>query len=407
MKSLLLSCATFIAILYSPVCESAPPFSIDESALLRKLVSVSSGTATHAGVNQVQEEIAAILRTLGFTVELGANPAGAGKSGTQLVATRIGSDAAKRSRFITLVSHADTVFETLNPYEVSADGKIARGSGVADDKGGVVVGLGAVAELLKSPNAHSLRFVVSPSEETGSTGFETGLRRFTTDSIAVLGLEPARENGNIIRSRKGIRWYEITVAGKEAHAGVSHHEGVNACHQLAITLDRLQRLTDYQKGTTVNIGRMEGGKKGNIVCGNAQATIDVRYRDAKNGRRLFEKMERILAESTVKSQSTGEKARITSKITVDNPPLVPAPGAEKELARYLSFIREIEGRTVQAEDTGGASDLNFMADGKTLFLDGLGPVGGGYHTDKEFVDIASLRSRASVLARFLRDLDQR
>ena len=237
---------------------------LNEAEFLKELVGISSGTSDVAGVNQVQEKIAEKLRSLGFSVELKDNPSPEEKSGRQLVATLKGADP----RYISLIGHADTVFEKLNPFTVSPDAKIAKGSGVSDNKGGVVVGLSALGTFLgkiSSPPHFSMRVIVSPSEETGSNGFDDALKRYASNSVIVLGLEPARENGAIVISRKGARWYTIHVTGKEAHAGVDHESGVNACHELAIKLDKLQGLTDYKKGNTVSIGRIEGVRTNSIL----------------------------------------------------------------------------------------------------------------------------------------------
>ena len=260
----------------------------EPAQFLKELVSISSGTADTKGVNQVQEAVAKRLKAIGFKIEMIPNAKGETSSGKQLLATFKGSD----SKYITFIGHADTVFEKLNPFEVQSDGKIAKGSGVADNKGGLVVGVTAIEKLLKMGTPHfSIRYVVSPSEETGSGGFEEHLKAYAADSIMILGLEPARENGSVVMSRKGARWISIQVKGKEAHAGVDHDKGVNACLELAIKLTALQKLTDYKKGTTVSIGHMEGGKsKFNIVCGEASAKVDSRFTDVKNGSELLKKM---------------------------------------------------------------------------------------------------------------------
>ena len=116
-------------ILFCLLVSSAPAiFAADlppHASFLRELVSISSGTASINGVNEVQEKVAVRLKALGFNVEMKPNPQSGIISGKQLSATLKGQDP----RYITLVGHADTVFEKLNPFEVSADGKIAFGTG--------------------------------------------------------------------------------------------------------------------------------------------------------------------------------------------------------------------------------------------------------------------------------------
>ncbi len=379
-----------------------------EAGFLKELVSISSGSKDVSGVNQVQEKIASHLKTLGFQVDLKANPKGESVSGKQLLATLKGSD----SKFITLIGHADTVFEKLNPFQVMEDGNTAKGSGVSDNKGGVVVGVAALERFLNSLNGKqphfSIRFVVSPSEEVGSGGFEESLKSYAKDSAIILGLEPARENGSIVMGRKGARWISIKIKGKEAHAGVDHESGVNACHELSIKLNQLQNLTDYKKGTTVSIGHIEGGKnKFNIVCGEASAKIDTRFTEVKNGEQLLKKIKLILSKENVRSAKDKTPALTEFEIEDDTPPFHLSMKAKPLLNHYLDLVKEVEKHDATAETTGGAGDVNYMAiDAGLPIIDGLGPVGGGYHTEAEYVKLNTLETRAQSLANFIEYLQK-
>ena len=48
--------------------------------------------------------------------------------------------------------------------------------------------------------------------------------------------------------------------------------------------------------------------------------------------------------------------------------------------------------------TGGGSDGNYLAPMRVPVLDGLGPVGGGLHTEEEYIELPSLVPRAAMLA---------
>ena len=85
-----------------------------EGKLLSELVSISSGTADTQGVNRVQDRTAKALKAMGFEIKFYDNPTGAKKSGKALVATLKG----KSTQYITLVGHADTVFEKWATVEV-------------------------------------------------------------------------------------------------------------------------------------------------------------------------------------------------------------------------------------------------------------------------------------------------
>ena len=368
---------------------------------LKEVVAISSGTADLAGVNQVQRRYEARLQKLGFKTEYLENPEQHTK---MLVGTFKGEDP----RFITLVGHADTVFEKLNPFLLSADGKTAQGSGVSDDKGGVIVGLAALESFLTHGKPRfSVRMVISASEETDSTGFHDLLSAFSKDSVMILGLEPSEEDGSYVISRKGIRWYDIRVKGKEAHAGVNHQKGINACHELAIKIDQLQKLTDYRKGNTVSIGHIEGGKdKYNIVCGFAEAKVDSRYSDPREGQKLENEINAILKRQNVRSFETHEPTETEVRLLSNMPGFVVAREALPFRKKYEELLKQIEGRAVQGKAAGGGADLNYMYRTGIPILDGLGPIGGGFHTADEFIKIDSLETRAQALAGVIQYADQ-
>lgn len=208
---------------------------------LNDLLAISSGTNNISGVKSVSDKIEMHLKALGFMTEY-RNHA----TEPDLVPLLVGTFVGEKPNFITFVMHSDTVFESNTVAVKEEDGKL-YGPGVIDDKGGIVVAFKGIADFLaSSPKpAYSLRVVVSLAEETGSAGFLKHFSEYSKDSFMVLGFEPALEDGSIIDSRRGDRWYKITVKGKEAHAGRAHKQGINACHELAIKIDQLQNLTNY------------------------------------------------------------------------------------------------------------------------------------------------------------------
>jgi len=371
---------------------------------LKQLVSISSGTADHQGVAKVQDAVAEKLKALGMTVQLIDNPAGKDTSAPMLVAELKGTEP----KFITLVTHADTVFEKLNPFTLSSDGLTAHGSGVIDNKGGLVLGIAALRDLLKEKDRrYSLRIIVSPCEEIGSPGWAPLFKKFSEDSIFLIGLEPSLDNGNYVSGRKGVRWYDIHIVGKEAHAGAHHDEGINACQDLAIKIAAMQALTDYKKGNTVSIGRIDGGKdKFNIICGEAEAKIDTRFSTPENAKKLFAQIEKILNHSNVESAKSHEKTTTRFDNPVDTAPLPESMKTKKLMKEFAKLVKGLEGKEINGEFSGGVADLNQMVSKDSLIADGMGPTGGGVHTNEEFLTVSSLKTRTQALTQFLKYLDQ-
>lgn len=371
--------------------------------LLKELVEINSGSANIEGVNRIQEIVAKRLKTLGFTVQLIENPQGPKVSGKLLVGTFEGIS----KKIVTILTHSDTVFDLSSPFQkftLSEDGKKASGPGVIDDKGGIVVALEGLEKFLKAQPkpGFTIRFVSSPNEEVASVGFVKLFTEFGLDSAMVLGLEPARKSGAIVKGRKGNRWYHIQVTGKEAHSGVDHQDGVNACLELSMKLAQLSRLTDYKRGMTVSIGRMEGGKdKFNIVCGHAQAKVDARFSDFKTSAELHGKIVAILGQTQIHSAKGKVPTKTEWTIEDESPPLESNSESRVHLSNYLKTIDEVEGKHVEAEATGGTGDTNTFSRVGSIILDGLGPIGDGVHTPEEFIQLDSIESRAEVLKKFL------
>jgi glutamate carboxypeptidase len=216
----------------------------------------------------------------------------------------------------------------------------------------------------------------------------------------VLGLEPATDEGDFIVQRKGGRWYEINITGKEAHAGRAHHLGINAGHELAIKVDRLQKLTDYERGNTVNLGSFEGGNgKFNVVCGQATGRVDVRYETERAGRNLFSKIDRILKTAYIGS---GKKRAQTRFTIADNcPPLEPRPENKSWTRFHAQTLLRLEKRRPRAGFSGGGSDSSHFSRSGLVVIDGLGACGGKIHTPEEFLRIDSLQTRSQALAELL------
>jgi glutamate carboxypeptidase len=86
-----------------------------------------------------------------------------------------------------------------------------------------------------------------------------------------------------------------------------------------------------------------------------------------------------------------------------NRPPMPYNGTIKATFEKVKAIAANEGIELKASGTGGASDANFVAPLGIPVLDGLGPAGGEYHSEREFIFKDSLPERAKLLAAILRE----
>src|SRR5260370_10633855 len=96
-------------------------------------------------------------------------------------------------------------------------------------------------------------------------------------SDAVFVLEPSfGPRGLLKTARKGVGEAELIVHGRASHAGLAPQEGLNAIHELARQLGRIEKWNDLRRGLTINAGIIEGGTRTNVIPERARAVLDLR-----------------------------------------------------------------------------------------------------------------------------------
>ena len=361
---------------------------------LAELVEISSHTYDLDGVSKSAERIVAQFRALtGDALQGGLVPSASGKHGTH-VALRTAGDGA-----VLLVGHHDTVFPKASFAGFREDGEFLRGPGVLDMKGGLVVivyALGALhhAGLLSRV---PVRVVSVADEEIGSPEGRTLVLDAARGAACALVFESGRVNDQIVTRRKGIGAMTVVAHGKAAHAGNNHADGVNAIWALARFIERAQELTDYERGVTVNVGKISGGIGKNTVPDRAEALVDCRFLTARDGEELVAKL-RDAAEAAAE-KVFGSKIEVHGGVS--RVPLERTDASAVLLAEYAACARASGLGADEAPLIGGGSDANTVAAAGVPAIDGLGPRGKGFHTVDEFIERKTLLPKAEALVRFL------
>src|SRR6266436_9350186 len=182
---------------------------------------------------------------------------------------------------LLVLGHYDTVYPTGTlakmPFRISA-GK-AYGPGTFDMKGGIVQALFALDALRQSaaPLRKQIVFLWTSDEEIGSESSRNLIEVEARRSDAVFVLEPSLGPRGLLKTaRKGVGEAEIIVHGRASHAGLAPQDGVNAVHELARQITRLQKWNDSRRGISVNADVIEGGTRVNVIAERARAVVDLR-----------------------------------------------------------------------------------------------------------------------------------
>jgi acetylornithine deacetylase len=390
--------------------------------LLGRLVAAESTVGLEAAGQQI---IAAELARLGFEVERLPIPEGtaaAAPAGVAL-ASYYGRDnvagwlnrGARPS--LLLNGHIDVVPAdasqwAADPYAPRVRDGWLIGRGAGDMKGGLAMGLLAVAALRQ----------VMPEAITGELGFVsvieeecTGNGTLATADAGVLGdavvvLEPT--DLNILLGGIGILWIEITLAGLPAHAE-SADRAVNPVRSIPLILDALDAFQTQMRESVsdpafagiaspynVNVGTVRAGDWPSSVPGLAVLGVRVGFPRSWTPADAF---------ANVTAAITAAAA--TDPWLASHPPLIREIGFRAEgfwldpghrLAEDLAQAHAAAhgGQPVRAA-LGATMDARYYLNQFARPALAYGPVARNIHAADEAVELASIVRGARTLARFL------
>lgn len=424
---MLLRSALALALVLTPLSAfAAPPTAAERTMiatveaeqarhleLLEKLVKQNSGTRNLEGVRAVGEMLRPEFEALGFTVRW-VDQEAVGRAG-HLFATHRGKAGTKR---LLLIGHLDTVFEPDSPFQrfERVDADHARGPGIADDKGGVIVMLAALRAMHKAGTLKgaNIEVVLTGDEEEAGLPLEAARADLVAAgkrADAALDFEGLAEDGGLdmgsVARRSAGNW-GIMVTARSAHSsGVfSPAAGDGAIYALARILAAF-RAELPEPNLTFNVGLVAGGAsatlgadearadatgKTNIIPGQALARGDLRALSPEQIERAEAKMREIVARDYPGAKAT---------LSFDNkyPPMAPTAANRALLAR-LNAANATLGLPAMGELDPlkrGAGDISFVA-ADVASLAGLGAASEGDHTPRETVDIPSIWKQAKRAA---------
>ena len=352
--------------------------------LLQRIVDIDSGSYCKAGVDAVIAQLRSYLEQHGVACAIQRNE-GAGNC--------LRASVAGEGKPVVLMGHCDTVFgegtAAQRPFRI--DGDLAYGPGVADMKAGLVINSFVLAACARAGLDLPLVGLYTADEEIASPASRPFIEANAADARAVFNSEPGRPSGNVVTGRKGALFVDCEVTGIAAHSGGNHHEGASAIEALCRKVVQLHRLTDYDSGTTVNVGLINGGSSVNTVAPFASASIDIRFKT----RQAMDEVQAKMAAIVEETQVPGTCGHIRQQRYFL--PLLQSAASRTLFESYVDSAAAL-GFSAGGEFSGGSADSGFTAAAGIPTLCGTGPVGGKVHTADEWLQVGSMVPRAQAIA---------
>ncbi len=353
---------------------------------LEHLINTDSGSNDIDGNNRMAEFFADAFEAAGF--EVMRESVGHLQRPVVIAVT----PEAKEYEFY-LGGHMDTVFPTGTAVErpFRQEGSLIYGPGTVDMKAGALLILYIAREIMQTAPQIPLCIVLNSDEELGSADSVDVLRRWGGKCKRALIFEGGRKEGRLVNQRKGIAKFQIEIEGIAFHSGTAPKQGASAIVELAGWITKLDKLKNYERGTTVNVGLIEGGTALNMVAPYSKALVEVRYAEEREYERILRALKRMEAKPFVE--------RTKSKVIQLShyPPLVPT-----EKTRAL--MKQLEKFSLEYVKAGGTSDANRLASLDIPIIDGCGPQGGFPHSEKEFLSIETAAQRFDLMCAIIKEV---
>ena len=363
-------------------------------AYLTELISIP--TAYPPGnTSQMAAYLSKTFTAMGYATETHA-----AVSGLDNIVARIGSGSPS----LVFNVHVDTVdagdlsLWSHPPLEATVEGSHVFGLGSANCKGSGAVQLWLAKEIAQrgGPVKGEVLFTFVTDEESLGPNGMWFLRdqSIVKPNMLLLG---APTDNSLITTERGVLWVEITTTGRPAHAG-QPEDGDNAILRMTRVINhldsemscRLDQRIDGDMRSTINIGKLHGGRNTNVVPSQCTAQID---------RRLLpsETVDHAFTEIVSAVKSAGEPEEMVSVERLRGTNGFRGDESGSLVASLSTAIAAVTDSPATFSTAIGVSDGRYFADDDIEIVN-FGPgIGSEGHASNESVSIESLTTSALIL----------
>lgn len=355
---------------------------------LSGLIETETPTSEKAAIDELGNWMATWADDLGARVTVHEQSAVG-----NIIECRFNPDAPGKP--IIISTHMDTVHPlgTVDERPSYTEGDRLFGPGSYDMKAGITVAQTVLQELVRldqMPSRPIVLLLVS-DEEIGSPHSRAVTESVARDAALMLVMEPGPGEDMIVTERKGVGIFKMVALGRASHAGSAPEKGVNAIVEMAHQIGNITALTNWELGTTVIPTMISGGTTHNMIPDECDITINVRVRYQREAERVSAALNAISQQNHL----LDSLLYLTGSFT--RPPME----HNDLMCQTVETLRRVVPIEIEEVSKGGGSDGNFTAAMGIPTLDGLGPTGGGAHSEDEHVYLPSIPKRAALLAYIL------
>jgi len=376
----------------------------DAHLLLSDLIGIDSVNPSlvpgGAGEQRIAEFVCRYLDDLGLAARLDEVAPGR----PNVMGLLIGNGASgefDRRHGLMINGHLDTVGVSgmvREPLKAVVEGDRVFGRGAFDMKGGLAMGLLALAAVKRSSVRlnRSVLFTGVVDEEHASIGTEDVARRYGADAAVIL--EPT--NLELCVAHKGFAWVSVETFGRAAH-GSSYQEGIDAIAKMGKLIVEVNQLgVDYLKEPvhplvgprSIHWSLIQGGKELSTYPDYCKARLERRTLPGEDPAGILEELKQIYG------RLSSEDSELNAKLTLDFVRKGYEVDRDERIVRTLaSLIESNTGIKPKFTGSGGWMDSAILgAAGIPTVL--FGPSGEGAHAAEEWVSLSSILKGATILA---------
>jgi tripeptide aminopeptidase len=302
---------------------------------------------------------------------------------------------------ILFIAHMDTVETGKEPIKpiikanyITTDGSSILG---ADNKVSVACLINAIRQIKRIKNHPTITFVFSTREETGSMGVK--YLDIPKDTRFVFVLDGAYDAGTFINKALGQIPFTIELYGKEVHAGYDPRKGVNAIQAAVQIISRLD-IGKAKDGSTLNIGKINGGTVVNVVPGKTVVSGEVRSFTYKKMQKKLDQIENVVI---AVCKSTGCKYKFVKKVKEGAPPLL--VHRDNDILALAKAAAQDAGLTFSLRSIRGTTETNIL-NSRGIPILGVSRGGDAPHARNEAVELVEFERLTNLIVSIVKNAVQ-